>query len=166
MKVIWMVKIKSFYYLPLGDSTLEKIEPDLQSVIPGDSTIRFEHRQSQVNEWNLVFPFNAFIFYFVGFLGSFRQAQNPKNRHRSCPLRDKRCPIRTMPDQLHSGSVTALLKRCSGCAGHEYVNLNGKAKVWFFKWFWWLIMFLIIPLIFFGRFLPIKNGYMEIKTRW
>ena len=45
-----MVKIKSFYYLPLGESILERIEPDLQSVIPEDSTVLFERRQSQVND--------------------------------------------------------------------------------------------------------------------
>ena len=45
-----MVKIKSFFYLPLGESTLEKIELDLQSVILRDSTIHFERRQSQVND--------------------------------------------------------------------------------------------------------------------
>ena len=45
-----MVKIKSFYYLPLGESILERIELDLQSMIPGESTIHFKHRQSQVND--------------------------------------------------------------------------------------------------------------------
>ena len=45
-----MVKTKSFYYLPLGESSLEKIEPDIQSVIPEDSTIFFEDRKSQVND--------------------------------------------------------------------------------------------------------------------
>ena len=45
-----MVKIKSFYYLPLGESILEKIELDIQSVIPGDSTIHFERRLDQVND--------------------------------------------------------------------------------------------------------------------
>ena len=70
------------------------LEPDIQPEIPRASTVHFEHRQSHVNVKTLPFHLILSIFYLAQVYGVFKQAINLKCGHHSCPLRDRRCPIK------------------------------------------------------------------------
>ena len=125
IKVIWIVKIKPFYYLPLGESILEKIWAR-SSVEDSGRFYRLIRVPSVPSKWQTpAFLFKSSIFYFMRVLGFFRQALNLKCGHRSCLLWDRQCTVRTSHLALHLGGATALYKQISGGADHEWGKLNG-----------------------------------------
>ena len=95
------------------------LEPDIQPEIPGASTVRFEHCQSQVSAKTLSFHLIVSIFGLADISRVFEQALNLKCGRLSYPLRDRRLSMKIVLVQFPSSGATALCTWRTGSAGCE-----------------------------------------------